>query len=54
MVDTIIEIGRDPGRSLVVSDSICDLEMMAHCRYNLLVENEADLAEVHGFLDLRQ
>ena len=47
------EIGGDPRRSLVVSDSKRDLEMMAQCRYHLLVENEADLAEVHEYLDLR-
>ena len=46
------EIGGDPERSLAVSDSERDLEMMAQCRYSLLVENEDDLAEVHRFLDL--
>ncbi len=47
------EIGGDPRRSLVVSDSKRDLEMTAQCRYHLLVENEADLAQVHEYLDLR-
>ncbi len=44
------KIGGDPERSLVVSDSKRDLEMMAQCRYKLLVENEDDLAKVHRFL----
>ena len=48
------EIGADPGRSLVVSDSKRDLEMMAQCRYSLLVENEDDLFQVHRFLDLNR
>ena len=46
------ENGVDPGRTLVVSDSNRDLEMMAECRYRLLVEEEDDLMEVHRFLDL--
>ena len=43
-------IGGDPESSLVVSDSKRDLEMMAQCRYKILVESEDDLAQVHEFL----
>ena len=52
--DALSEIGGDPSRSLVVSDSKRDLEMMDQCRYTLWVEDEGDLADVHRFLDLRR
>ena len=37
--------------ALVVSDTRRDLEVLADCRYKLLVESEDDLLKVHQFLD---
>jgi phosphoserine phosphatase len=37
--------------ALVVSDTRRDLEVLADCRYKLLVEDEDDLLKVHQFLD---
>jgi phosphoserine phosphatase len=38
-------------QTLVVSDTQRDLQVLADCRYKLLVENEDDLLKVHDFLD---
>lgn len=40
-----------PERTLTVSDSEVDLEMMSQCRYQLLIEKEDDLFEIHSFLE---
>jgi phosphoserine phosphatase len=37
--------------TLVVSDTRRDLEVLADCRYKLLVETEDDLLKIHQFLD---
>jgi len=37
--------------TLVVSDTQRDLEVLADCRYKLLVETEDDLLKIHQFLD---
>jgi hypothetical protein len=37
--------------ALVVSDTRRDLEVLAECRYKLLVETEDDLLKVRQFLD---
>lgn len=44
-VDAVFE------QTLVVSDTQRDLQVLADCRYKLLVENEDDLLKVHDFLD---
>ena len=44
------QAGVDRSRTLAVSDSPRDLEMMAECRYRLLVHNEDDLLRIHSFL----
>jgi phosphoserine phosphatase len=38
-------------RTLVVSDSVRDLELLRECKYKLLVESEDDLLRVTDFLD---
>ena len=52
LVESLMERGdADPNRTLVVSDSPADLEMMAVCRHQLLVSCADDLREVHTILD---
>jgi HAD superfamily phosphoserine phosphatase-like hydrolase len=45
------QAGVDPARSLVVSDSVQDLDLMAECQYRLWIQNEDDLLEVYRFID---
>jgi phosphoserine phosphatase len=44
-------IGGTWSETLVVSDSRRDLEQLADCRFQLLVEEEDDLLQVNDFLD---
>jgi len=39
------------GEALVVSDTMRDLEVLADCRFKLLIETEDDLLKVHHFLE---
>ena len=51
LADKIFEsTGVDPDRTLVVSDSERDLEMLSQCGHQLLVEAERDLSKVHEFI----
>ncbi len=51
LADTIFEsAGVSPERTLVVSDSERDLEMLSQCGHQLLVEKEDGLLKVHDFL----
>ena len=43
-------VGSTPGRTLVVSDSMRDLDQLCHCGYKLLVREEDDLLGVNEFL----
>ena len=55
LADNIFESsGVDPDRTLVVSDSERDLEMLSQCGYQLLVETEGDLLTVHEFIGRRR
>ena len=41
----------DPEKTLAVSDSERDLEMMPQCRHRILIEEEDDLLKIHCLLD---
>ena len=47
----LTRIGVDPGKTLVVSDSVHDLEALNDCGFHLHVQHEDDLARTLHFLD---
>ena len=44
-------VGVDPGKTLVVSDALRDLEALSDCGFHLHVQQESDLARTLHFLD---
>jgi phosphoserine phosphatase len=50
-VEALRQLDAEFAQTLVVSDTQRDLQVLADCRYKLLIENENDLLKVHEFLD---
>lgn len=50
-VDALRQFNADFDSTLVVSDSIRDLEVLSDCRFKILIETEDDLLRIHRFLD---
>jgi phosphoserine phosphatase len=44
-------VGSMPRETLVVSDTVRDLEQLCHCQHRLLIRHEDDLLRVNDYLD---